>query len=65
MLNGKAPESSTNYSAMVKNSFVHLMSNIVTVRAFLDKYGYGKYWGSWDLKDLYETYTVLKTKNFE
>jgi len=65
MLNGKAPERSVDYSEMIKNTFVHTMSNIITVRAFLEKYGYGKYWRSWDLKNIYDTYAVLKTKNFE
>jgi len=63
--NQPPPPPETDFSAMVKNSFAHMMSNIVTVRAFLEKYGYGKYWATWDIKDLYATYTILKTKNFE
>jgi len=41
------------------------MSNVLTIKAFLNKYGYGKYWDKWDIKDLYESYAILKTRNFE
>lgn len=65
-LNGnKQPEQSTDYAERVKNKFAHTLINIVTVRSFLEKYGYGRYWSSWDIADLYDTYTILRCKNYE
>ena len=65
-INGnKQPEASVDYAIKVKNAFAHSLTNLVTVRAFLEKYGYGRYWNRWDVKDLYDTYTILKCKNYE
>ena len=63
---GKQPQNAEiDYAEQVKNNFVHRMFNIVTVRSFLEKYGYKEYWSSWDVKDLYDTYTILRCKNYE
>lgn len=63
---GKQPQNSDiDYAERVKNTFSHMMINVVVIRSFLEKYGYGKYWSSWDVKDLYDTYTILKCKNYE
>lgn len=63
---GKQPQNAEkDYAGEVKNTFAHMMINVVTIRSFLEKYGYKEYWSSWDVKDLYDTYTILRCKNYE
>ena len=63
---GKQPQNAEiDYAGKVQNTFAHMMINIVAIRSFLEKYGYDRYWSSWDVKDLYDTYTILRCKNYE
>jgi hypothetical protein len=56
----------TDYAKRINNTAAHMIINLMVVKSFLKKYGYNSRW--WKISDvslLYDTYAILKCRNYE
>jgi len=54
-----------DHTHKIKKEFVKGMLNILTVKSFLLKYGYDQCWKRISIIELFESYALLRIKDFE